>query len=169
MQNLQHFDFFVIGGGSAGLAAAKEATKFGVKVGLADYVRPTPIGTKWGVGGTCVNVGCIPKKLFHQAGYLGHEFTYLQRAGYDITRDKPKHDWKTLVENVTDNIKSSNWKSTVAMREKEIKYFNKFASLKPGNHIELINPKGEIEQVTSKYILVATGGRPTYPDIPGAH
>lgn len=40
--------------------------------------------------------------------------------------------------------------------------------MKPGNHIELVNPKGEIEQVTSKYILIATGGRPTYPDIPGA-
>jgi thioredoxin reductase (NADPH) len=82
MQALQHFDFFVIGGGSAGLAAAKEATKYGIKVGLADYVRPTPIGTKWGIGGTCVNVGCIPKKLFHTAGYLGEEFKYLNRAGF---------------------------------------------------------------------------------------
>ena len=62
---------FVIGGGSGGMAAAKEAAKYGVKVGLADFVKPSPIGTKWGLGGTCVNVGCIPKKLFHFAGLVG--------------------------------------------------------------------------------------------------
>jgi thioredoxin reductase (NADPH) len=53
----------VIGGGSGGLAAAKEAAKYGARVVLFDFVKPTPIGTKWGLGGTCVNVGCIPKKL----------------------------------------------------------------------------------------------------------
>ena len=56
----------VIGGGSGGLAAAKEAALLGKKVGLCDFVQPTPIGTSWGLGGTCVNVGCIPKKLMHQ-------------------------------------------------------------------------------------------------------
>ena len=61
------FDLFVIGGGSAGLAASKAAAKLGKKVGLADYVAPGLNGTTWGPGGTCVNVGCIPKKLFHIA------------------------------------------------------------------------------------------------------
>jgi hypothetical protein len=56
-------DLIVIGGGSGGLAAAKEAALLGAKVVLFDYVKPTPIGTKWGLGGTCVNVGCIPKKI----------------------------------------------------------------------------------------------------------
>jgi thioredoxin reductase (NADPH) len=56
----------VIGGGSGGLAAAKEAAKYGKKVALCDFVQPTPMGTTWGLGGTCVNVGCIPKKLMHQ-------------------------------------------------------------------------------------------------------
>ena len=56
----------VIGGGSGGLAAAKEAARLGKNVGLCDFVQPTPIGTTWGLGGTCVNVGCIPKKLMHQ-------------------------------------------------------------------------------------------------------
>ncbi len=58
--------FQVVGGGSGGLAAAKEAANLGKKVALCDYVHPTPIGTTWGLGGTCVNVGCIPKKLMHQ-------------------------------------------------------------------------------------------------------
>lgn len=58
-------------GGSGGLAAAKEATNLGAKVAVLDYVTPSPQGTKWGLGGTCVNVGCIPKKLMHQAALLG--------------------------------------------------------------------------------------------------
>ena len=63
----QHlFILKVIGGGSGGLAAAKEAARLGKNVGLCDFVQPTPIGTTWGLGGTCVNVGCIPKKLMHQ-------------------------------------------------------------------------------------------------------
>ena len=65
------YDLIVIGGGSGGLACAKESTKFGAKVAVLDFVVPSPQGTKWGLGGTCVNVGCIPKKLFHQAALLG--------------------------------------------------------------------------------------------------
>lgn len=65
------YDLVVLGGGSGGLAAAKEAAGLGAKVAVLDYVTPTPIGTKWGLGGTCVNVGCIPKKLMHQAALLG--------------------------------------------------------------------------------------------------
>ena len=65
------YDLIVIGGGSGGLAASKEAARLGLKVAVCDFVVPTPAGTKWGLGGTCVNVGCIPKKLMHQAGILG--------------------------------------------------------------------------------------------------
>lgn len=60
-----------MGGGSGGLAAAKQASELGAKVAVFDYVTPSPQGTKWGLGGTCVNVGCIPKKLMHQAALLG--------------------------------------------------------------------------------------------------
>jgi thioredoxin reductase (NADPH) len=65
------YDLVVIGGGSGGLACAKEAIQFGAKVAVLDFVKPSPRGTKWGLGGTCVNVGCIPKKLMHQASLLG--------------------------------------------------------------------------------------------------
>ena len=68
-----NYDFFVIGGGSGGLAAASAAAAEGASVGLADFVKPSPHGTKWGLGGTCVNVGCIPKKLFHYTGLLGEQ------------------------------------------------------------------------------------------------
>lgn len=64
------YDLFVIGGGSGGISAARWAAEAGKKVGLADFVQPSPIGTKWGLGGTCVNVGCIPKKMMHYAALL---------------------------------------------------------------------------------------------------
>ena len=71
MDTTYNYDLFVIGGGSGGLATSKAVAKLGKKVGLADYVQPTPQGNKWGLGGTCVNVGCIPKKLYHFAAQLG--------------------------------------------------------------------------------------------------
>lgn len=55
----------VLGGGSGGLACSKEAADLGAKVAVLDYVKPSPLGTSWGLGGTCVNVGCIPKKMMH--------------------------------------------------------------------------------------------------------
>ena len=57
----------VIGGGTGGITAAVEARKMGLSVAMFDFVDPSPQGSKWGLGGTCVNVGCIPKKLFHIA------------------------------------------------------------------------------------------------------
>ena len=99
------FDFFVIGGGSGGLSAAKEAVKFGAKVGLADFVKPTPAGTKWGLGGTCVNVGCIPKKLMHFAGNLYEALEEYAQIGYPHELKKTSHNWEVMVENVQTYIK----------------------------------------------------------------
>jgi pyruvate/2-oxoglutarate dehydrogenase complex dihydrolipoamide dehydrogenase (E3) component len=65
------YDLLVIGGGSGGLACSKEAAQLGGKVAVLDYVTPSPQGTRWGLGGTCVNVGCIPKKLMHHASLIG--------------------------------------------------------------------------------------------------
>jgi pyruvate/2-oxoglutarate dehydrogenase complex dihydrolipoamide dehydrogenase (E3) component len=55
-----NYDLIVIGGGSGGLATAIKAASLGAKVALADYVVPTPLGTKWGVGGKSLNAGCVP-------------------------------------------------------------------------------------------------------------
>ena len=67
----EEYDLAVIGGGSGGLATAFEASRFGLKTIVIDYVEESPQKTKWGLGGTCVNVGCIPKKLMHQAAKHG--------------------------------------------------------------------------------------------------
>lgn len=89
------YDLFVIGGGSGGLAAASAAAKYGVKVALADFVKPSPAGTTWGLGGTCVNVGCIPKKLFHHAALLGESMGDLSSAGWNINENS-SHNWQKL-------------------------------------------------------------------------
>jgi thioredoxin reductase (NADPH) len=69
--DITNYDLVVVGGGSGGLACAKEAVSYGKRVAVLDFVTPSPRGTTWGLGGTCVNVGCIPKKLMHQAALLG--------------------------------------------------------------------------------------------------
>jgi len=63
----KEYDLAVIGGGSGGLATAFEANKHGLNVIVIDFVEESMHKSKWGLGGTCVNVGCIPKKLMHQA------------------------------------------------------------------------------------------------------
>jgi pyruvate/2-oxoglutarate dehydrogenase complex dihydrolipoamide dehydrogenase (E3) component len=82
------YDLLVLGGGSGGLAAAKEAVELGANVAVLDYVTPSPIGTTWGLGGTCVNVGCIPKKLMHQASLLGEamKVCYSKLSRFGITK-----------------------------------------------------------------------------------
>ncbi|PNJ83107.1 TXNRD1 isoform 18, partial [Pongo abelii] len=78
------YDLIIIGGGSGGLAAAKEAAQYGKKVMVLDFVTPTPLGTRWGLGGTCVNVGCIPKKLMHQAALLGQALQDSRNYGWKV-------------------------------------------------------------------------------------
>ncbi len=161
------FDLFVIGGGSGGLAASKEAAQLGAKVGLADFVKPTPQGTTWGLGGTCVNVGCIPKKMMHFAGNLYENLGEYTRVGYPGEIEK-KHDWSMMVSAVQMYIKKLNFGYRSELRQKKVTYYNKMAKLIDANTIELTDSKGKTEQVTADKILVAVGGRPNYGDIPGA-
>ena len=102
------FDLFVIGGGSGGLASASAAAAKGARVGLADFVKPSWQGTKWGLGGTCVNVGCIPKKLFHFASLLGETKEDLAEAGWKIDAKSP-NAWAELAEKIQDYIQSLNF------------------------------------------------------------
>lgn len=78
------YDLVVIGGGSGGLAASKEAAKLGAKVAVLDFVKPSPQGSTWGLGGTCVNVGCIPKKLMHHASSLGEAAGHAAEYGWKV-------------------------------------------------------------------------------------
>ena len=118
----------------------------GAKVAVCDFVVPTPIGTTWGLGGTCVNVGCIPKKLMHQAAILGQSVEDAQKFGWELSENSKritglpnkvcstkcgccvgKHNWNTMVEAVQAHIGSLNWGYRVALREKKVNYMNAFA------------------------------------------
>lgn len=112
------YDLVVIGGGSGGLACAKEAVTHGAKVAVLDYVTPSPQGTKWGLGGTCVNVGCIPKKLMHQAALLGESVHEAAEYGWSVDKGALKIDWAKLKESVQNHIKSVNWVTRVDLRDK---------------------------------------------------
>lgn len=73
----------VIGGGSGGLSCAKEARKLGLSVAIFDYVSPSlSTGKTWGLGGTCLNVGCIPKKLFHIAAQKKEHYEDASHFGW---------------------------------------------------------------------------------------
>ncbi|KAK4312844.1 hypothetical protein Pmani_015761 [Petrolisthes manimaculis] len=161
------YDMVVIGGGSGGLAASKESANLGMKVAVCDFVTPTPKGTTWGLGGTCVNVGCIPKKLMHQSAILGGELKDSREYGWD-TPETVTHDWGRMVEAIQNHIGSLNWGYRVALREKKVDYLNAYATFTDPHTIKTVDRRGKEKIITSDKFLVATGGRPRYPDIPGA-
>jgi pyruvate/2-oxoglutarate dehydrogenase complex dihydrolipoamide dehydrogenase (E3) component len=97
--NTYDFDLFVIGGGSAGISAAKTATAAGVKVGLADFVDFSRTGAKWGPGGTSTNAGYVPQKMIHYACQLGDWRKDLHACGWNPDMDI-SHNWETMVKNV---------------------------------------------------------------------
>jgi len=160
------YDIIVIGGGSGGLSASKEAASLGKKVAVCDFVKPSPAGTTWGLGGTCVNVGCIPKKLMHQAALLGEAVKDAKSFGWGV--EPATHDWGKMVEEVQNHIGGLNWGYKVALREKSVTYLNEYAKFVDKNTIKTTNKKGVEKTVTAAKFILATGGRPRYPDIPGA-
>mmetsp|Transcript_3750 Transcript_3750/g.3529 ORF Transcript_3750/g.3529 Transcript_3750/m.3529 type:complete len:536 (-) Transcript_3750:112-1719(-) len=162
------FDLFVIGGGSGGLSCAKEAANLGAKVALADFVPPTPIGTTWGLGGTCVNVGCIPKKLMHFAGIFGDYQGDQRECGWELPANVP-HNWERMVANVQKHIQVLNWGYRVQLIDKEITYFNHYASFVDSHTVALHDKTGKfVKNVTSENFVVAVGLRPSYGGYPGA-
>ncbi|RXN30805.1 thioredoxin reductase mitochondrial [Labeo rohita] len=162
------YDLVVIGGGSGGLACSKEAAQLGQRVAVLDYVEPSLKGTKWGIGGTCVNVGCIPKKLMHQAALLGTAVKDARKYGWQIP-ESLSHDWSAMADAIQNHVKSLNWGHRVQLQDKKVKYLNMKGSLVDKHTIRAVNAKGKEMTVTAKNIVLATGGRPKYPThVPGA-
>nr|XP_046241685.1 thioredoxin reductase 2, tandem duplicate 2 [Scatophagus argus] len=162
------YDLVVIGGGSGGLACSKEAAQAGQKVAVLDYVEPSVTGTKWGLGGTCVNVGCIPKKLMHQAALLGTAIKDAGKYGWQIS-GPVRHDWVTMAEAVQNHVRSLNWGHRVQLQDKKVKYLNMKGSLADEHTVKGLTKAGKETILTAQNIVIATGGRPKYPtNIPGA-
>ncbi|KAG7386286.1 thioredoxin reductase [Phytophthora pseudosyringae] len=162
------YDLVVIGGGSGGLACSKEAASFGQKVCVLDYVKPSPQGTSWGLGGTCVNVGCIPKKLMHQSSLVGEVMHHDSvNFGWNLAGNTPTFDWKQLVANVDGYIKAINFKYKVELRSKYVKYENFLGSFIDPHTLELWHPRKGTKQITTRHVVVAVGGRPKELTCPG--
>jgi len=162
------YDMIVIGGGSGGLACSKAAAANGAKVAVLDFVKPTPLGTTWGLGGTCVNVGCIPKKLMHQAALLGEGLEESREFGWE-TPEKIAHKWETMRENIQNYIGSLNFNYRVQLRDKKVDYLNAYGQFIDKHRLLITDKKGKTKEITGKNIVIAVGGRPKYPeDIIGA-
>ena len=145
------FDLFVIGGGSGGIATARRAASHGAKVGLAEADR---------LGGTCVNRGCVPKKLMV---YASHFPKYVsESAGYGWDIPQGTFDWHKMITDVNNEVKRLNSIYQRMVDNAEVKLYRTYARLLDGHTVEV----GD-EKVTAERILVAVGGKPVKPDIPG--
>jgi len=149
------YDLFVIGAGSAGVRASRMAAGQGKKVAVAESRY---------LGGTCVNVGCVPKKLFV---YASEYSQFAQEAsGYGIDMNVNSFDWPTLRDRKTKEIERLNgiYKSLLDGSGVETHWGH--AKIVGENTVEVTND-GESSKFTAEKILLATGGWPVYPDIPG--
>ena len=146
------FDLFVIGGGSGGVRAARMAAQRGARVALAEV-----LGTA-GLGGTCVNVGCIPKKLYSYAAHYAEAFE--ESHGFGWEGAAPTFNWETLKNNRRQEISRLN--GIYLNLLKTVTVFNAFAML-----VDAHTLKVDGKTVTAKNILIATGGRPFVPEFAG--
>lgn len=165
------WDLVVIGGGSGGLACSKRAARHGKKVACFDFVKPSPAGSTWGLGGTCVNVGCIPKKLFHTASLLGEALLDAEKYGWLMGGDAgctPQHNWDALADAVQNYICSLNFGYKNSLRKEGVVYKNALAQFVGPHQIQATSANGERETYTAERFVICVGGRPKYPDIPGA-
>lgn len=145
------YDLFVIGAGSGGVRAARMSAGFGAKVAIAESRY---------LGGTCVNVGCVPKKLFSYAAHYGEDFSDAQGFGWDSSVSDL--DWPRLRDNKTKEIERLNGIYGNLLRNAGVDLIKGHARIVDANTVEVDGKK-----YTAKNILIAVGGWPFIPDIPG--
>jgi len=145
------YDLLVIGGGSGGVRAARISSAQGKRVALVE---------KQYLGGTCVNVGCIPKKLFHYASQLSAQCH--EAIGFGWSSATASHHWPTLVANVSAEVQRLNGLYQKLLLDAGVDVIRGMAQLL-GNHTVVVDGK----PLTAQRILLAVGGAPWKPDIAG--
>jgi glutathione reductase (NADPH) len=145
------YDLFVIGAGSGGVRASRIAAGHGARVGICEDYR---------VGGTCVIRGCVPKKLLVYGSKFAHEFE--DAAAYGWTVPTPTHSWETLRDNVNKEVDRLNGIYLRLLEGAGVKLHMGRGRLMDRHTIAV----GE-QTITAEKILIATGGHPVVPDIPG--
>jgi len=146
------YDLFVIGAGSGGVRASRVAASLGAKVAVAEERY---------FGGTCVNVGCVPKKLFSYAAHYRDDIEDSHGFGWNVSG--MSFNWQTLLENKNNEIKRLNGIYKAILDDNQVKIFKTRARIKDAHTIDV-----DGESITSKYILVATGGWPWVPEYEGS-
>jgi glutathione reductase (NADPH) len=145
------YDLFTIGAGSGGVRAARFAAGYGARVAIAEERY---------YGGTCVNVGCVPKKLFVYASQFQEEFE--DAAGFGWSVGESTFNWQTLVERKNAEIQRLNDIYIRLLDGVGVERFQGRARLVDPHTVEVNG-----QRITAEYILIATGGWPWMPDIPG--
>ena len=145
------FDLYVIGAGSGGVRAARFAAGFGAKVAVAESRY---------LGGTCVNVGCVPKKLLVYGAHYAEDFE--QASAYGWTAGEASFDWATLIANKDREINRLNGIYRNLLVNSGVELHEGHARLTGPHEVEING-----QRHTAKHILIATGGWPVIPDIPG--
>ena len=148
----QQFDLVVIGAGSGGLACAQRATEYGARVAIIEAAR---------LGGTCVNVGCVPKKVMWNAAQIAHAVD--DAADYGFSLQAQGHDWGALRHARDAYVARLNGIYASNLAKKNIATFQGWGSLLNANSVRV----GE-QTLQAERIVIATGGRPAKPPIPGA-
>jgi glutathione reductase (NADPH) len=154
------FDLFVVGAGSAGTRLSRIAAGHGARVGVAEDRY---------MGGTCVNVGCVPKKLLVYAAHFAHDAA--DAAGFGWTEAKPgAHDWRRLIANKNAEIARLNGIYRRLIGGAGARIYDKRATFRDPHTLELrpaSAPDAVPEIVTAARICIATGGWPSVPAVPG--
>lgn len=146
-------DFVVLGGGSGGLAAAQRAAEYGARVVVIEPAR---------LGGTCVNVGCVPKKVMWNAAQLAHALEDAAGYGFSVTRHG--HDWGVLKSRRDAYVKRLNGIYQRNLERKSIEWIRASGRFAGPNRI--VTDQGN--DIRGDHVLIATGGYPIVPDLPGA-
>ncbi|MBI6575991.1 glutathione-disulfide reductase [Pseudomonas viridiflava] len=145
------FDLFVIGAGSGGVRAARFAAGFGAKVAVAESRY---------LGGTCVNVGCVPKKLMVYSSHFSEDFEHAKGFGWSL--GKASFDWPTLIANKDREINRLNGIYRKLLVDSGVTLHEGHAKIVGAQKVEI---NGQI--YSAERILIATGGWPLIPDVPG--
>jgi glutathione reductase (NADPH) len=150
--NKQHFDLIVIGGGSGGLAVAEKASALGKRVAIIESHR---------IGGTCVNNGCVPKKVMWYAAHLAHAVD--DASGFGVPASRGKTNWQRLVTGRDQYISNINQHWSGYVEDSGIEYISGYATFVDASTVEVNG-----DYYAADHIVIATGSQPIVPSVPGA-
>ena len=146
------YDLVVVGGGSGGLAHAQRAAEYGASAAVIEY-KP--------LGGTCVNVGCVPKKIMWQTAHHGYWLRHSAEYGFNVTVDG--HDWSGLKGRRDQYVERLNGIYARNLDKRGVTHIEGKAVFVDANTVEVAGTR-----YTAERIAIATGGHPIVPDVPGA-